>query len=524
MLSSTPTGSKSGGIIVSQVLLDGEHLTLADVERVARHGATAILHPKARPKVVAARRVIEDALAAERKIYGVSTGFGPLSDVFISGDDRDALQANLLRSHALGTGDPIGAAETRATILLRANVLAKGHSGVRPEIIHLLCELLNRRVHPVIPARGSVGASGDLAPLAHLALVLIGEGEAAYAGERLPGAEALRRAGLVPVSLKAKEGLALINGTCGLTGIGALACARAARLVKLADVAAAMTLEALRGSFVPFDARLQAVRPHPGQIATADNLRRLLQESEINLSHKDCGKIQDSYTLRCIPQVHGAVRDALAFAEATLVCELNAATDNPLVFPDTGDILSGGNFHGHPVAVALDLLTIALAGLCGFVERRIERLVNPQLSELPAFLVESSGLNSGFMVAQISAAALVAEARLLASPASVQSIPTSGNKEDFVSMGWLAAVKAARVADRLATLLALEFLCAAQGLDFLKPLRAGRGPHAAHACLRSVVPHLTQDRPLRPDLDRVLAMLDDGAVLDNVIAAAGPLA
>src|SRR5512136_1747411 len=469
--------------------------------RGARGGESVALDSAARPKVLAARALIERALADERKIYGVSTGFGPLSDVFISGADRDALQANLLRSHALGTGSPIGEAETRATILLRANVLAKGHSGVRPEVIELLCELLNRRVHPVIPER-----------------------EAVCAGERLPGAEALRRAGLAPLALKAKEGLALINGTCGLTGIGALAYARSARLVKLADIAAALTLEALRGSFVPFDPRLQAVRPHPGQVITADNLRRLLQESEVNLSHKDCGKIQDSYTLRCIPQVHGGVRDALAFVEATLARELNAATDNPLVFPDGREVLSGGNFHGHPVAVALDLLALALAGLCGFVERRIERLVNPQLSELPAFLVRASGLNSGFMMAQISAAALVAEARVLASPASVESIPTSGNKEDFVSMGWYAAIKAAQVADRLATILALEFLCAAQGLDFLQPLRAGRGPQAAYACVRRAASHLAQDRVLRPDLDQIMSLLEDGTLLESVTRAVGPLA
>jgi len=509
---------------VTHVLLDGDHLTLSQVAQVARGGASATLAPAARPKVVAARTVIESALAAERKIYGVSTGFGPLSDVFIGGADRDALQANLLRSHALGTGNPIGEAETRATILLRANVLAKGHSGVRPEIIELLCELLNRRVHPVIPERGSVGASGDLAPLAHLALVLIGEGEATHDGQRLPGAEALRRAGLAPLALKAKEGLALINGTCGLTAIGALASVRAGALVKLADVASAMTLEALRGSVVPFDPRLQAVRPHPGQVATADNLRRLLRDSEINLSHRDCGKIQDSYTLRCIPQVHGGVRDALAFAEAVLARELNAATDNPLVFPNSGDTLSGGNFHGHPVAIALDVVALALAGLCGFVERRIERLVNPQLSELPAFLVNAGGLNSGFMMAQISAAALAAETRVLASPASVQSIPTSGNKEDFVSMGWLAAVKAAQVADRLATVLGLEFLCAAQGLDFLLPLRPGRGALVAHAGIRRCSAHLERDRALRPDLDRILALVDDGSLLADVEAEVGPLA
>ncbi len=506
------------------VRLDGERLTLSDLEQVARHGAAVALDPAARPKVQAARRVIEAALAAERPIYGVSTGFGPLSDVFVGSADREALQRNLLRSHAIGIGDPIGETETRATILLRANVLAKGHSGVRPEIIELLCELLNRGVHPIIPERGSVGASGDLAPLAHLALVLIGEGETRHRGERLPGAEALRRAGLAPVTLKAKEGLALINGTCGMTGIGALAVNRAARLVSLADVAGAMTLEALRGSQVPFDDRLQAVRPHPGQATSARNLRLLLQDSEVMRSHKDCGKVQDSYTLRCIPQVHGAVRDALEFARATTLRELNAATDNPLVFPESGDILPGGNFHGHPVGLALDFLSVALAGLCGMAERRIERLVNPQLSDLPPFLVKEGGLHSGFMVAQISAAALVSEAKLLASPATVDSIPTSGGKEDFVSMGWLAAIKAGQIVDRLGAILGLEFLCAAQGLDFLRPLRPGRGVYRAYEVIRSQVTHLDEDRVLRPDLDRVLLLLLDGTLLTAVEDVVGPLA
>lgn len=509
---------------MSPVLLDGERLTLNDVEQVARHGEAVALDPAARPKVEAARRVIEAAVAAERPIYGVSTGFGPLSDVFVGAADREALQRNLLRSHAIGIGDPIGEAETRATILLRANVLAKGYSGVRPEIVDLLCELLNRRVHPIIPERGSVGASGDLAPLAHLALVLIGEGEARHHGDRLPGAEALRRAGLAPVTLKAKEGLALVNGTCGMTGIGALALNRAERLVRLADVAGAMTLEALRGSQIPFDERLQAVRPHPGQAVCARNLRSLLRDSEVMISHRDCGKIQDSYTLRCIPQVHGAVREVLAFAQATVTRELNAATDNPLVFPESGDILSGGNFHGHPVALPLDALAVALAGLCGFAERRIERLVNPQLSDLPAFLVKSSGLHSGFMVAQISAASLVSEAKLLASPATVDSIPTSGSKEDFVSMGWLAAVKLAQIVDRLAAILALEFLCAAQGLDFLLPLKPGRGVLSVYELLRRHVTHLEEDRVLRHDLDRILPLLEDGSLLAAAEGVAGPLA
>ncbi|MBI4537790.1 MAG: histidine ammonia-lyase [candidate division NC10 bacterium] len=506
------------------ILLNGETLTLEEVEGVARGEADVALDPAAREKVLASRRVIEAAVAAERKVYGVSTGFGSLSDVFIGADDQAALQINLLRSHALGIGEPIGVAETRATILLRANVLAKGFSGVRPELIDLLCDLLNRQVHPIIPERGSVGASGDLAPLAHLSLVLIGEGEARFRGQRIPGGEALRRAGLLPLTLQAKEGLALINGTCGMTGIGALGLLLAERLVRLADVAAAMTLEALKGSFVPFDDRLQAVRPHPGQAATARNLRALLQDSPINLSHKDCGKIQDSYTLRCIPQVHGGVRDTLAHVRGVLTRELNAATDNPLIFAESGDILSGGNFHGHPVGLALDFLAVALAGLCGFAERRIERLVNPQLSDLPAFLVEASGLNSGLMMAQIAAASLVPEAKILAAPATVHSIPTSGSKEDFVSMGWLAAVKCGRVAACLEQILALEFLAAAQGLDFLRPLLPGRGAAAAYACIRQHVPHLDRDRSLRPDLDRILALLRDGSLLSAADAVAGPLA
>ncbi len=506
------------------VYLDGENLTLHDVEAVACRGETAGLDPAAREKVLASRRVIEDALAAERKIYGVSTGFGSLADAFIGAADRAALQINLLRSHALGIGEPLGEPETRATILLRANVLAKGFSGVRPDVIDLLCELLNRRAHPIIPERGSVGASGDLAPLAHLALVLIGEGEAYLHGERLPGGEALRRAGLDPITLQAKEGLALINGTCGMTAIGTLVLLRAERLVRLADVAAAMTLEALRGSFVPFDDRLQAVRPHPGQVTTARNLRTLLQDSPINLSHRDCGKIQDSYTLRCIPQVHGGVRDTLAHVRGVLTRELNAATDNPLVFAASGDILSGGNFHGHPVGLALDFLGVALAGLCGFAERRIERLVNPQLSELPPFLVEASGLNSGLMMAQIAAASLVPEAKILAAPATVHSIPTSGSKEDFVSMGWLAAIKCSQVAVRLEQILALEFLTAAQGLDFLQPLAPGRGAAAAYACIRRQIAHLDRDRSLRPDLDRLLALLRDGSLLAAAEAVVGAIA
>jgi len=509
---------------MSQILLNGDVLTLDDVEQVARQGAPVALDPAALPKVEASRHVIETALTSGRPVYGVSTGFGLLSDVFIPDSDRDALQRNLLRSHAVGIGDPVGKAETRAITLLRANVLAKGHSGVRPVVIQFLCELLNRKVHPIIPERGSVGASGDLAPLAHLALVLIGEGEAQVGAERLPGAEALRRAGLSPLVLKAKEGLALINGTCGLAGIGALAVCRALRLVTLADVAGAMTLEALRGSQVPFDERLQAVRPHPGQAASARNLRLLLQESEVMVSHKDCGKVQDSYTLRCMPQVHGGVRDAVAFARDTLARELNAATDNPLVFADTGEVLSGGNFHGHPVALALDFLALSLASLCGISERRIERLVNPQLSELPAFLVKASGLHSGFMVAQVSAAALTSETKILASPASVDSIPTSANKEDFVSMGWLAAIKAAQVADRLAAVLALELLCAAQGLDFLQPLRPGRGVRRAYELLRQQVSHLEEDRVLRYDLDRILPLLEDGRLLAAVQSDVGPLA
>ena len=429
----------------SPLLLDGSHLDLDALEAVARQGRAVGLTAEARDAVGRARRVVEDVVARGDPAYGINTGFGSFADVHIPADRLRELQLNLVRSHAAGVGEPLAEAETRALMLLRANVLAKGFSGIRQETLERLLEMLNRRVHPVIPSQGSVGASGDLAPLAHLALALVGEGLAVHDGRLQPSAAALQAAGLGPVTLEAKEGLALINGTQLMTAVAALALIDAERLVRTADVLGALTLDALQGTDVAFDPRIHAARPHPGQAASARNLLRLLKGSALRESHRDCGKVQDAYSLRCIPQVHGAVRDALAYVGATVGVEMNAATDNPMVFAEADELLSGGNFHGEPVAIASDVLAIAVAELGGISERRIERLVNPALSDLPAFLAREGGVQSGLMLAHVTAAALASENKSLAHPASVDSIPTSANKEDHVSMGAFAARKAARV-------------------------------------------------------------------------------
>jgi histidine ammonia-lyase len=408
-------------------------------------------------------------------------------------------------------------------MVLRANVLAKGRSGVRPETLDRLVALLNRRVHPVVPAQGSVGASGDLAPLAHLALALVGEGESVFEGRRCASAEALRAAGLEPVVLEAKEGLALINGTQLITAIGGLALAEARRLVRAADVAGALSLDALKGTDVAFDPRIQAARPHPGQAASARNLCRLLAGSAIRESHRDCGKVQDAYSLRCIPQVHGAARDALAYVGATWGVEMNAATDNPMVFAETREMLSGGNFHGEPVAIAADVMAIAVAELGAISERRIERLVNPALSGLPAFLARDGGLESGLMLAHVTAAALASENKALAHPASVDSIPTSANKEDHVSMGATAARKAARVVANTRRILAVELLAACQALEFLKPLTTSPPLRAAYARLRLEVPPHDRDRFLSPDLEAAAALVAEGRIADAAAAVCGTL-
>ncbi len=496
------------------VLLDGDTLTLEEVEAVALGRARAELSPEARRKVAAARALVEARLDDGQPHYGINTGFGTLAEVRIPPDDLRRLQRNLILSHSVGVGAPLPAAETRALMLLRAACMAKGLSGIRPETLELLLACLERGVLPVVPEQGSVGASGDLAPLAHLALVLIGEGEAVVGGERVPGTEALRRAGLRAAVLEPKEGLALVNGTQAMAAVGALALRRAERLCDLADLAGAMTLEGLSGSHRPFMAEIHAARGQAGQAASAARLRGLLAGSAINAAHQGpgCHKVQDPYSLRCMPQVHGAARDGVGFCRGVLAREINAATDNPLVFPDLGEIVSGGNFHGQPVSLALDVLAIAASHLATVSERRVEQLVNPSLSHLPPFLARNPGLDSGFMMAQVTSAALVSENKVLAHPASVDSIPSSAGREDHVSMGMTAALKARRVVENVRTCLAIELLVAAQAIDLAAPLRPAARVAEAHARLRAVVPTLDGDRELGRDIAAVCRLVDEGAL------------
>ncbi len=507
----------------SSLAIDGTSLTLTDLESVAMSRRPVLLTSEARERVARARAVVDRAVEQGAVVYGITTGFGNFADVVIPRDRIRELQLNLVRSHAAGVGDPLGEVETRALMLLRANVLAKGMSGVRPATLELLLQLLNAGIHPVIPSQGSVGASGDLAPLAHLALALVGEGEVVSEGRRQPAAEALRRAGVEPVSLEAKEGLALINGTQLMTAIGGLALIEAQRLARTADVAGALTLDCLKGTDVAFDPRIHEARPHPGQGASARNLRRLLAGSPLRESHRNCGKVQDAYSLRCMPQVHGASRDGLSFAQATVGIELNSATDNPMVFAEEGELLSGGNFHGEPVAMACDFLAIAAAELGAISERRIERLVNPALSDLPAFLARDGGLQSGFMIAHVTAAALASENKSLAHPASVDSIPTSANKEDHVSMGVTAARKAAQVVRNLRRILAVETLAACQALEFLRPLRTSAPLEAVHSLVRRQVAPYDRDRIIAPEIEAVAELARSGALLAASEAACGPL-
>jgi histidine ammonia-lyase len=493
--------------------LEGSALRLSDVERIARSASTHVrISAAARQRVEAARAVVDQVIRENRVVYGISTGFGALAEVVIPRDRIRELQLNLIRSHAAGVGAPLPEEEVRAIALLRANVLALGHSGVRPAVIELLLELVNRRVHPVIPERGSVGASGDLAPLSHLALVLIGEGEAFFEGERVPGATALQRAGLQPITLEAKEGIALNNGTQVQTGIGILAFRDVERAIETLEVAGAMSLEGLRGTPDAFHAAIQRARPHLGQAESASRLRCLLQSSEIRESHRtNDPRVQDAYSLRCMPQVHGAARQALSYIEQVLAVEANSATDNPLIFPEEGLVLSGGNFHGQPVAQVLDLLAIVCADLAAISERRIARLIDPALSGLPPFLVREPGLNSGMMMPQIVAASLVADLRLRAHPASVDSIPTDANKEDHVSMGVGAALKAREAARLLETVIALELMTAAQALEFLKPLRPGLGVARAYELVRARVAALDGDRILSPDIEALTDLVHTGS-------------
>ena len=499
--------------------INGNDLTLENVREAAVDRRPVLLAADARQAVDRARAGVEEIVASNKLAYAVTTGVGKLSDVRIVGDQIRELQINLVRSHAVGVGDPLPAAETRAMMLLRANSLAKGYSGVRAVVIDTLCEMLNRGVTPYVPSQGSVGASGDLAPLAHLALALVGEGECFdTAGKLIPSGEALKQAQIKPLVLEAKESISLINGTQAMLAVGTLALLAAETLADSADVLGGLCCDALKGTDTAFDERIHQARPHGGQIESAANLRKMLEGSEIRESHRTCGRVQDAYSLRCIPQVHGAVRDTLVHCRNVFEIEANSAVDNPLVFitdakNSVGDVISGGNFHGEPLAFALDFLAIALSALAGISERRIERLVNPALSEgLPPFLAEGAGLNSGFMMAQVTAAALASENKVLAHPASVDSITTSGNKEDFVSMGMTAANKLKRIVDNTRNVLAIEAMAVAQAIDFLAPLKSSKRGQVAHAAIRAVCSTVDKDRIMYKDFARIAELIASGKV------------
>jgi histidine ammonia-lyase len=501
------------------IALNGNELTFEQLYRVALHGAAVSLAPSAVARMNGSRAVVDQLVASGATAYGINTGFGKLASVRISAEQVRDLQVNLVRSHCCGVGAPLGEAETRAMMLLRANALAKGLSGVRPLVVETLCAMLNARVHPVIPSQGSVGASGDLAPLAHLAAVVIGEGRAAYKSEILGGGEAMRLAGIRPVALEAKEGLSLLNGTQGMLALLSLALREADVLIDAADVAAALSLDALRGSPGAFDARIMYARAYTGAATTARNLAHLNEGSQIRESHRSAEKdprVQDAYSVRCTPQVHGAVRDSLAQAREMAAVELNSATDNPLVFVKEedggGDIISGGNFHGQPLAMAADQVAVALATLCGISERRIEQMTNPLTSMLPAFLTPEPGLNSGFMIAQVTAAALTSENKALAVPHSVDSISTSGNQEDYVSMGMSGARRLGRMIENLRHTIAIELLCACQGIDLLAPLKTGTLATKAYEAIRAKSAKVTQDRPLAAEIEAVSGVVVTGAL------------
>jgi len=509
------------------IVLDGASLTIEQIVAIADRGEPIALSAEARARVRAAREVVDRRARSDEPAYGINTGFGSFADVKIAPDALEALQLNLLRSHAAGVGDPLPARTVRATMALRANALAKGFSGIGLETLDALIALVNAGVHPRVPSRGSVGASGDLAPLAHLALVLVGEGEVEdedddqrrtrrTRGEKdsLSGAEALARAGLTPITLGPKEGLALINGTQPSTAVLALALAAAEQLARAADVAAALSIDALRGSIHPFEARIHDARPFAGQKTSAANIERLLRGSGINKSHEFCGKVQDAYSLRCAAQVQGAARDALRFIRETATIEANSATDNPMVFAEAGDIVSCGNFHGAPIAIAADLLAAAIVPLATISERRTDRLVDPSLSGLPAFLTREGGVNSGFMMAQVTAAAVASELKSLAHPAGVDTIPTSANKEDHVSMSMTAALKAERAVERAREVIAIEMLCACQAIDFLAPLATSPALARVHDLVRSRVPSLAADRAPAPDIVAITELIASSAVED----------
>jgi len=506
---------------MKQILLDGEHFTLEALYAIVLDGAEVAMAPAARRKMLASRAVVERVIESNVPAYGVNTGFGKMASVRISPKQIQQLQLNLVRSHACGIGAPLSEHETRAMLALRANALAKGFSGVRPIVVETLCAMLNRGVHPVIPSQGSVGASGDLAPLAHLAQVTIGEGTAIYQGTKMHGAQAMKTARIAPLTLEAKEGLALLNGTQAMLALLAISLRAAEIAVNTADVACALSLDALRGSPAAFDPRIAVARPYAGHATTARNLSRLNRGSKIRESHRSALKdprVQDPYSLRCAPQVHGAVRDALTQVRSTILIELNSATDNPLVFAagsaGRGEIISGGNFHGQPLAMAADQLAVALATLAGISERRIEQMTNPQTSQLPAFLVREPGLHSGFMMLQVAAAALASETKALATPHSVDSIPTSANQEDYVSMGMGAARRIAPTLANLRNILAIELLAACQGIDLLAPLETGPAAQKAYVIVRKQSKPVDSDRSLARDIETVARLIEQASLSD----------
>jgi len=508
---------------MEHILLGMEKMTLDDLVAIARQGAGVQLTKASEKRIAKTRKLIEQWVREEKAIYGVTTGFGALSDVTIPNKDSRRLQKNILMSHAAGVGDPLDKEIVRAVMALRIKDLARGHSGIRLETVRRLIKLLNAGVCPVVPEKGSVGASGDLAPLAHLSLVLLGIGEAFYEGQRLSCEEVLKKCGMDPINLEAAEGLALVNGTQVMTAIGGLAVYDSLWLSKMTDIAAAMSLEVLMGSKTEFDSRIHQVRPHPGQASAADNMLRIIRNSEIITSHKDCGRIQDAYTLRCSPQVHGASKDAISYALNVIETEMNSSTNNPLIFPESEEFLLGGNFHGQPVALALDFLCMAVSELANISERRIERLVNPKLSGLPSFLVSDGGLNSGFMIAQYTAASLVSENKILSHPACVDSIPTSANKEDHVSMGTISARKCREIVKNTENVIAIELLCGAQAMDLFTNTKPGEGTIAAYEVIRSVVSHLDVDRILSKDIASIKHHMRSGKILESVEKMVGKL-
>jgi histidine ammonia-lyase len=509
-----------------EIILDGHGLTIADIYNVAyskNNDVTVKLSEIARESVIKAKDYVTKIVEKGEPVYGINTGFGALSSVHIQKDDLSTLQVNLIRSHCTGVGSPFSREVTRAIMLLRANCLASGFSGVSLKAIELIIKFLNHDITPVVPEKGSVGASGDLAPLSHIALALIGEGEVIYNGKLVRSDFAIRDIGEEPVVLGPKDGLALINGTAVMAALGALAIHKAERLMKLADIAAACTVDGVRGTINAYDHKIHGLKPHPGQLSSAINLNKILDGSEILTSHPDCGKVQDPYSLRCVPQVHGACRQTLNHAREVLTLELNAVTDNPLIFIGDDEVISGGNFHGEAISMAMDYLAIGLAELCNISERRVEKMMNPTFSDLPAFLTPNSGLNSGLMIAHVTSAALTSENKYLCHPASVDSVPTSTDKEDHVSMGVTAGRKLHEVLDNLTSCLSIEFLCNTQALEFHRPLKSSDAIEAVITHVRKTVPRIEDDRVFYKDMNNIKALINNNELLSAVENVLGEL-